>query len=248
VTLTPEDAEAIERATLAALPPLVQEAADGWLLNANCGVISRANSVTPLRAGRDALADKIDRAIGFYARHGLPPAFRVSPFSQPRDLADALTARGFTPMMETLVMARVIEPADETDDRVEFIEAFDDGWRALFVDPGADAIQAAIRAETLARGDASAFARLRSDGETVAIGVVSVDGAWAGIHGMRTRADRRGEGLGGAVIQRLLDEAHRRGATRAYLQVEAVNAGAIRLYARRGFTEAYRYGYWRVPK
>jgi ribosomal protein S18 acetylase RimI-like enzyme len=36
-----------------------------------------------------------------------------------------------------------------------------------------------------------------------------------------------------------------KGATRLYLQVEENNATARRLYAKAGFTDAYRYDYWR---
>jgi ribosomal protein S18 acetylase RimI-like enzyme len=48
---------------------------------------------------------------------------------------------------------------------------------------------------------------------------------------------RRG-GLGTALVRALLGGAD---AATAYLQVEESNAPAVALYARLGFTEAYRY-------
>jgi ribosomal protein S18 acetylase RimI-like enzyme len=46
------------------------------------------------------------------------------------------------------------------------------------------------------------------------------------------------------VLSTLLAHAEQSGARRAYLQVEAANLGAVELYRRAGFSEAYRYGYW----
>jgi ribosomal protein S18 acetylase RimI-like enzyme len=44
-----------------------------------------------------------------------------------------------------------------------------------------------------------------------------------------------------------MDHAARAGAHRAWLQVEAVNAPAIALYERAGFSTAYSYLYWTKP-
>ena len=241
------DAEAIERATLRALPPRVCEADDGWLLCANDGVISRANSVVPFDQGEDALVAKIDRAIAFYGRHGLDPAFRVSPFSRPAGLSAALASRGFTPGMTTLVMTMPIEDAGAGASPVALTTSADASWRALFIAPGIGASEADIRVATLARGEGTRFASLQANGETIAIGAGSISDAWIGVHGMRTKAEQRGRGYGAAVLHRLLADARDRGAERAFLQVEQSNRDAIRLYERLGFSAAYAYDYWRKP-
>jgi GNAT superfamily N-acetyltransferase len=250
VIISAKDAEAIERATLAALPPLVLEEDDGWLLAANEGAIGRANSVTPLAAGADRLDAKIERALAFYARADLPPSFRLSPFSGPEALAGALAERGFAPQEPTLVMtaeaakaATVAAPGIT----VELIAEPDDAWRALFLGDG-DPVRGAKRAGTLARGRGMSFARLRIGDETVAVGAVGVHGAWAGIHGMRTAARHRRRGYGRAVLLCLIAEARRPGAERLFLQVEAGNISARTIYAAAGFAEAYGYSYWRPSK
>ncbi len=242
-----EDAELIERATLRALPPRLCESDDGWLLCANDGVISRANSVVPLSAGEHRLDAKIDRAIGFYQRTGLDAAFRVSPFARPQGLSEALAGRGFTPGMTTRVMTMQIESDRAGAVSVSLSGSADASWRALFVAPGVGAAEAEIRVATLSRGEGTRFASFANDGAIVAIGAASISGGWVGIHGMRTLASHRGRGYGAAVLHRLLTDARDHGAERAFLQVEESNRDAIRLYERLGFAAAYAYDYWRRP-
>lgn len=246
--LTAADVEAIERATLAALPPLRLAEDDGWLLAENAGAVSRVNSVLPLRAGADPLSGKIERACAFYRAAGLPPAFRVSPWSQPQGLEAALQALGFSPHMRTLVMVASAEGvAARLSDVVsaDRVAAPDEGWSALFLGPGVDPAEGAARLSTLARGRGAVFAR-RLEGETtVAVGAAGVREGWAGLHGMRTAADHRRRGHASAVVAALVAGARRAGAERLFLQVEALNAGAIALYQRLGFVQAYDYSYWR---
>ena len=76
---------------------------------------------------------------------------------------------------------------------------------------------------------------------------MAVEGDWAGIFGMRTTPEHRRKGLAWKIFTALTAKARASGAARGYLQVEAVNAGAIALYERAGFEEAYRYSYWARP-
>jgi ribosomal protein S18 acetylase RimI-like enzyme len=64
-----------------------------------------------------------------------------------------------------------------------------------------------------------------------------------GLFEIGTLPSRRRRGLATAVVERLLAWGERQGARAAYLQVMGVNAPARALYARLGFTEAYRYWY-----
>jgi ribosomal protein S18 acetylase RimI-like enzyme len=238
------EAEAIERATLAALPPRVVVEDDGWLLLANDGAIGRANSVLPLRAGGDPLADKIDRALTFYAAHGLPPQFRLSPWAEPQGLAEALAALGFAPSEETLVMTAGreavarrlagIEPAAEA-------VAVDEAWMSLFLH-GADPRLGRLRALTVRRGEGARFAEVRLDGAPRAVGAAGALGDWTGIHGMRTDPGWRRHGLALRVLARLIGSAT---TPKLFLQVEAANGPARALYARLGFLETWTYAYWR---
>jgi N-acetylglutamate synthase len=88
-----------------------------------------------------------------------------------------------------------------------------------------------------------AFASVVANGETVAVGRVSVAAGWAGITAVDVDPRFRRRGLGAAVTRALAAEAARQGADRVFLQVEADNRAALTLYARCGFTAVHRYHY-----
>lgn len=78
---------------------------------------------------------------------------------------------------------------------------------------------------------------------------------YAGLFATRHQADvqtlavapsQQGAGLGGRLLQSLLDEAERRGVTEVLLEVRADNDRALRLYERAGFERiGVRRGYYR---
>lgn len=58
----------------------------------------------------------------------------------------------------------------------------------------------------------------------------------------------RRRGIGARLVQRFLDQARRRGAARAFLEVAADNAPATALYVRAGFAlTGLRRAYYRTP-
>jgi [ribosomal protein S18]-alanine N-acetyltransferase len=62
------------------------------------------------------------------------------------------------------------------------------------------------------------------------------------------RGDLRGSGLGGELLDQVVDVARRRGVQSLYLEVRPSNAAAGRLYGRRGFQEVgVRRGYYSSP-
>jgi len=89
----------------------------------------------------------------------------------------------------------------------------------------------------------------RSDADEVvgyAIGQLVVDETH--IHGVAVDVDWRGEGVGHALVSRLLTHAAQQGATTATLEVRESNIAAQRLYDRVGFTRcATRPGYYTDP-
>lgn len=77
----------------------------------------------------------------------------------------------------------------------------------------------------------------------IALGRGSVDGSRLGIFAMATDRDHRRQGHARTVLRTLSEWGVAEGATRAYLQVDGTNGGAIALYASVGFRELYRYHY-----
>ncbi|WP_308166085.1 MULTISPECIES: ribosomal protein S18-alanine N-acetyltransferase [Actinomadura] len=72
-------------------------------------------------------------------------------------------------------------------------------------------------------------------GEIVGYAGLAVAGGQADVQTIGVRADRRGGGIGGALLTALIDEAVRRESEAVFLEVRADNDGARRLYERFGF-------------
>ncbi|WP_067486862.1 ribosomal protein S18-alanine N-acetyltransferase [Actinomadura hibisca] len=72
-------------------------------------------------------------------------------------------------------------------------------------------------------------------GELVGYAGLAAAGGQADVQTIGVRPDRRGSGLGAALLTELLDEAARRGSDAVFLEVRADNAPAQRLYERFGF-------------
>ncbi|HUH84279.1 MAG TPA: GNAT family N-acetyltransferase [Stellaceae bacterium] len=85
-----------EEACLKGWPALREKILDGWLLRFSGGHTRRANSVNPLVAGSEPLADKIGRCERLYEEAGLPTIFRIPSMAEP-GLDASLDARGYGP-------------------------------------------------------------------------------------------------------------------------------------------------------
>jgi GNAT superfamily N-acetyltransferase len=84
-------------------------------------------------------------------------------------------------------------------------------------------------------------------GLPVAGGQVVVEDDLAGLYDIFSADAIRNRGIAAALCRRLLQIAAEHGARVAYLQVEADNAPARRVYERLGFADAYAYHYRSPP-
>ncbi|MDO8901726.1 MAG: GNAT family N-acetyltransferase [Phenylobacterium sp.] len=244
---SPAEIEAIERATIAAVAHDAHEVIGPWILGLRPGTIGRAHSAAPLAhtlVRDDGLIARIEAA---FRAQDMSPVFRLPEVEGLSSLAEALAKRGYVPIQPTLVMgadlARVAAVADP--DEVVLLERPDEAWASVFLGEGFDPEDGAQRVAVLSSSPGAVFAAVRDGEGTHAVGVLSLSADWASLHGMRTRRGRRGQGLAGQVMARLAQAGLERGATRAFLQVEAGNAPALALYARAGFAPLWRYHYWR---
>ncbi|HEX5739497.1 MAG TPA: GNAT family N-acetyltransferase, partial [Hydrogenophaga sp.] len=119
-------------------------------------------------------------------------------------------------------------------------------WMAMFLGPGLDPVDGASRARALSRALNTLFASVQEAGRTVASGAAAFGHGWLSVHGMRTHADSRGQGLARRVLVTMAEEAQRRGVGKVFLQVDAGNAAALALYRRAGMVTAWHYSYWRL--
>lgn len=237
---------ALERATLAAVPPTELLALDGWLVALDAGSVGRAHSAVPTRhtGVRHELLPEIEQA---YEARRLGPSFRVPRVAGCGPLQRALAAAGYTPRQPTLTLAGSVEAlaARGPAHAVETGTQPGAGWDSVFLGTGFDPVDGASRVAILRRGLDTVFASVRWQGRIAAVGTACFSHGWCGIHGMRTAPGARGQGLARAILATFGQLARQRGLARVFLQVEEANAKARSLYERAGLRTAWCSDYWR---
>jgi GNAT superfamily N-acetyltransferase len=239
-----------EDAGLSASQPPQQTIYDGWLLRYSPGKAKRARSVNAIGLGQLPLADKLAHVESFYRRAGLRALYRITPYTQPAGLDAALDAAGYLAWDETRVMwidlprPLSVGPVAASIEQVDAIEFAEVAAQLR----GSPAAQAAAEKQRIANSVLPGeFVVLREDGQNLACGSVVVDGDVAGIFNMVTADAQRGRGRATAIVGRLLQCAASAGVHRVYLQVDAGNTAARRVYDRFGFRDCYAYWYRAVP-
>lgn len=238
----------IEDAGLNASAPPQQRWMDGWLLRYSKGKAKRARCVNALALGLTSVETKLAACAKVYADVGLPLMVRVTPFTLPSTLDGQLEALGFLRFDATRVMVlrtlRVIEgPAacGPCDIREIALEPFAQRVGAL---RGTPLAQRQAHAQRLANAPVpfTAF-ELREHDEVVACGQFALEGGLVGLYDLFTAPHARGRGLARYLCQHMLVRARQAGAAHGYLQVDADNAAARKVYAGLGFFDAYSYHY-----
>lgn len=253
----PELLSRVEDAGINASAPREQLWVDGWLVRFSPGKAKRARCVQAVAEGRLPLDERLARCLALYAEVGLRPYFRITPFSRPEELDRALADRGMESIDDTRVM---VAPVD-----VEALSGVGGGDMlpaASFRNVDGDAFAGwiggqrgsspeacAAHAERLRRSPVRhrALRVVDAAGETIAGGQVALEGELAGLYDVHCVEAARGRGLARALCVRLLQLAAVDGARVAYLQVDAGNTPARRVYERLGFADAYAYHYRSPP-
>ena len=246
------DIESIERATVAAVAPDRCDEWSGWLLPMDAGTIGRAHSAVPLSHAFDTAPDKVLRhIIQQYQRHGHAPVFRLPDTALA--LHEVLQQRGFKPHQATWVQVAAVADmanlcqADALVWQVTVNHQPDAAWQSVFLGPGFDPVDAAARVRNLSRAEHCLYLQVMHKGQALACGAASVSHGWLGVHGMRTAASYRCQGLAAAILCEMASQAQAMGLARAFLQVDTGNTSALNLYQRVGFGPVWRYAYWKVP-
>ena len=240
----------IEDAGLNAAHPPEQLLYDGWLLRHCPGKARRARSVNAIADGRLPLQAKIDHCRAFYARACLPCLFRITPFSRPPGLDEALARQGFVAEDETRVMALALggalPPAEHAPDEL----GADEFAQRVGELRGSPAQQVAAHAARLASSSPLLKARRLAwveGGRTVAVGQSVQEADLVGLYDIVTAEAARNRGLATALVKELLRRAREDRAAVAYLQVSADNISARHVYQKLGFADRYAYWYRSEP-
>lgn len=219
-----------------------------WVIRLTAGHPGkRLNSVNPLDPADSVdLTDRVGRAARRFDAYGRPLTFRLSPLSAPA-LTSYFDERGWSRFGESIVMRRPLDEA-AVESAISQIPLKDIG-RFINATLCVHAVDPALRpglSELIGSIQPEAGLFVLEQGERPLTTAICVhDGDLAGLFEIATVAGERGKGYGSRLILSALKWAHSRGAREAWLQVEADNAGARRLYESLGFAEVYRYHYRR---
>lgn len=240
----------LEHLAARAWPAPVREDVDGWEVRHGGGVTRRANSVFARRYAGDDPERSIDAVERLYAAWSLPSRFQLAPGTAPRDLDGRLASRGYIAEAESIVMRASLEGVAALPVRhdVSLSSSADREWANTWwtFDRG-DAAPRGLLAILHGTHGSTAYATVTDGGAVVALGRGSIEESWLGIFMMATHPNHRRRGLATSLLGALVAWAAAEGATDAYLQVEAGNTSARRLYEGAGFAEAYRYHYRSKP-
>lgn len=235
----------LEELSMNAWPALESVRSDGWVLRFSQGYTRRANSVHPLDGGVRGLAAKIDEAEDLYRAHGLPPTFKMTETSQPADLDAALAVRGYAWEAGTSVQVADIGPSERSDVAVETAWAQTAAWREAFHRmKDVPRERRTLHDRMLSQIPSQVgYATIGRVGRVVACGLGVVQDGWLGIFDVVVDEGERRRCHGERLMCGLLAWGREAGAERAYLQVMLSNVGALSLYRKLGFRQAYQYWY-----
>jgi GNAT superfamily N-acetyltransferase len=174
---------------------------------------------------------------------------RITPFTRPTGLDQALARQGYQRFDDTAVMvcASLVAVPELSPPRDFYSEV---------VSPKAYAhIVGELRGTTESERQAHAQRLLHSPvpycgvvlrnpaGEVAACAQYALEADMVGLYDVFTAPVSRRQGLSRWLCANLLAEAQARGAKLAYLQVDAQNHAARSVYHRLGFVDAYAYHY-----
>jgi hypothetical protein len=219
------DLRRLEELTLNSSAPPAQLLYDGWLLRLAAGKAKRARSVNAVYPSTLPLEEKLAYCEHAYGAAKLPALFRITPFSHPAGLDEALAARGYGRFETTAVEAAAIPPPSGKSVA-----------QPMPLDQWVDAIgemrgsPPAHRTGHFARLSLMPLAMrpvaIEAHGRVVATGLVVVEQGDAGLFDIVTREEERRRGHARAIVAALLAIAWDMGARHAYLQVAAQNEAA----------------------
>jgi GNAT superfamily N-acetyltransferase len=245
------DVRRIEAVGFRSFPAAMTHYDGTWAIRLTAGhPAKRLNSVTPLDPQDTAGMEKrIELAKQRFEGFGRQLVFRLSPLA-PAALVTLLDAAGWKAFDESLVMVAPILPGAVAGavDQVPLQDTgrWVDAWLRLCGEtpdrkPGMVEVISGIKAQT------GLFLVEDRGGNPVSAVRCVRDNDLAGFFEMETEAARRRLGHGRSVFGSAMKWAAAQGARTAWLQVEAKNEPARRLYESFGFAELYRYHYRLAP-
>ena len=216
------------------------------------------NAVLRFRPGSGDVDRAIAEILAPYRKRDVPVAWLVHPTSSPADLRERLGRQGLAFAEEILGMTRALDDLPPLPDPGAGTEVFrgtggnqDDwmqlvSWRYELPPSAAGYLSAVYRTaiESSVPGQSTTWWGARRGGETLSKVVLHVGAGVAGIYGVATKPEGRGQGLARLLILTALHEARRAGLGLAVLHSTPM---AVGLYERLGFRRVAPFDIWAEP-
>ena len=217
-----------------AFPSFEEAVVAGWHLRSDPELPNRrANCAWAVGEPAVPLIEAIDEVVAWFSDRDRRPIVLTEPGS-PVDIALAdWEVQAATDLMTAPIVGGGGVPAAES------VETWSLAWARIR--DVSDAHRTAL-AERL--GDIDAVGAVHRAGTNpVAVGLGVAEGPMVGVFNVATAAGHRRRGHATRITEALMAWGAARGASTAYLQVEASNPGAAALYRVLGFTTTCRYHY-----
>ena len=233
----------LEKIAMNAWPAFESFEMDSWVLRFAKGYTKRANSVTILGDNTTNLEDKILFCEAQFRERGLKSIFRLPSFIAPASLDKMLEQRGYDLVDLTYVMQRSLvdwqgHPFNISKNGVgEWLDAYHN-----ISDATNKQNESHLRILTSIQAEAQ-YCTYQHQEETVACGLGVLENGYFGLFDLVTTKNQRRKGFATALVSGMLDDAIKKAARTAYLQVVQNNIHAVQLYKNLGFTKQYAYWY-----
>ncbi|MFJ8055556.1 GNAT family N-acetyltransferase [Streptomyces sp. NPDC096142] len=236
----------LARVSSRAWRPVESERLGEWELRAAAGFTRRANSALPLGDPGMPLDEALTAVRRWYGDRGLPAYVQTATGAEGTQerLCAELERRGWTREVTAELWTGALAPAADRADGsgVVLSRAADEAWLTRYQRKGVGEVALKV----LGSGPSVWFASVPGEGAgPAAIGRCVVDGRWAGFAAVEVDPALRRRGLASVVMAALAARALEEGASAAWLQVEAENAGARALYSGLGFSAHHAYHHYR---
>ncbi len=235
--------------------PVESERLGEWELRAASGFTRRANSVLPLGDPGMPLPEALDVVRRWYGDRGLPAYVQTAtgagtgPEGTQELLCAELERLGWVREVTAELWVGALAPVADLGEPAEvsgvvLAREADEAWLARYQRKGVSEVALKV----LGSGPSVWFATVpgAGGGAPAAIGRCVVDGRWAGFAAVEVDPALRRQGLATRVMAALARRALDEGASAAWLQVEAENAGAREMYAGMGFRAHHAYHHYRT--
>lgn len=257
----------IEEISLNAWPSHKMELYDGWLIRFSHNYTHRTNSVTQVGSSLIPVEEKIAYCEKIYENYHTPSIFKISPLLDP-SFDKLLSDRGYEIQHTTEVMTMdfpdfhcwpSISAEYEYYGRnsglpsfvvysgeiiVQLQDRITDEWiTSLFRLNGTTnpTLRRIVPSMFKAIPKETIVASIEIDGRMVASGLGIMDRGHVGLYAVYVDASCRHKNFARAICSTVLEEARKKNATKAYLQVVQGNTYAKQLYTSFGFRDLYTY-------